>query len=175
MSNAFHKSDGTVLGTALWNWWVTTLWCVLLLLGLPTLPIRLQVSQLLNALVLIRDFHHRLQSERHVRVLRLGRRAMVVDKTKVVELPVRQVGVEAFKDIPWTVANTNRNNTEWNGRSLNDGLNRCRLLRYLAIGDDDEDMVLARLADIVHCFPDDRRQTGRTAQRNSTHHFIVQL
>jgi len=163
MSKAFRKPDRTLLGTALWNGWTTAFRCVLLLFGLPALLILLQIPQLLNALVLVRYFHHCLQSECHVRILGLGRCSLIVDKTEVVEFPVRQVRVKAFEDIPRAIANSNCNDTKRNHRRVNDRFNCCRLLRYLAISDNNKDVVFACLTDNVHCFHDDRRQTGWTA------------
>jgi len=100
---------------------------------------------------------------------------MVVDETEVVEFPIRQAGVEAFQGGPRSVTNTNGNDAKRNCRSLDDGLNCFRLLRYLAIGDDDKYVVFASLADNVHRFSDDRRQTGWTAECNASNHFVIQL
>ena len=175
MSKAFHKSDRTVLGTALCNERTTAFWCVPFLLRLPTLSILLQISQLLNALVLVRYFHHCLQSECRVRILCLSRRSMVVDKTEIVKFSRRQLSVEAFQDVPGTIAHTNRNDTKRNFRSLDNSLNRFWLLCYLAIGNYNEDVVFARLANNVHGFPDDWCQTGRSTQSDSSHNFIIQL
>jgi len=163
MSNSFHKSDGTVLGTAPWSRWATTFWLALFLLDLSMYSILFQISEFLNALVLVRNFHHCLQSESQLRGLSLGCRSMVVDETEVVKFPVRQAGIEAFEDVPRPITNTNCNDAEGNCRGLNDSINRCWLLGYLAVRDDDEDVVFACLTDDVHCLSDDRCQTGRTA------------
>ena len=134
-----------------------------------------EVAQLSDALVLVGNLHEGLQGECRVRILGFHRRFVIIDEPEVIELPPGKLAVEAFDDVPGAVADPDRDDAEGVVGGVDDRFDRGRLLGHLAVGDDDQDVILLAVTHDIDRFSNDGSETGRSAEGDAPYHFVVPL
>ena len=100
---------------------------------------------------------------------------MEVDKLEVVELPLGQAVVEVLHGVPRPVPDADHHDTERDGGGLHDGVHGGLVLRHLAVGDDEQDVVGGLLLHDADGLPDERGEAGRPAQADLGGHAVVTL
>ena len=97
------------------------------------------------------------------------------DELEVVEAPLGKLVVEATHLVPRAVAHAHEHDGQRERGRAHDGLDRLVLLRHLAIGDDEEDVIGLGLPHDLDCNVDDGSEIGRARQLDPRSYLLVSI